>query len=141
LFERLLGLDGLADDDEALIVHRGPRCSVLLNAYPYAAGHLLVVPNEAVADLPDLDPDTHDELWRWVRDGVAAVRSAYGCEGVNVGLNLGAGAGAGVPDHLHVHVVPRWSGDTNFMTTAAGTRVLPEPLDVTLGRIRAVWPA
>ena len=137
LFERIL----LLGDDEGLIVRRAPLCSVLLNAYPYAAGHLMVVPNRAAPDLGDLTGDEHDELWLLVRQAVAAVRGAYGCDGVNVGANLGAGAGAGVPDHLHVHVVPRWAGDTNFMTATAGVRVLPESLDTTLVRVRAAWPA
>lgn len=136
LFERILALG----DDEGLVVRRAARCSVLLNAYPYSAGHLMVVPNAACADLTDLDSATHRQLWDLVRSSVAAVRTAYRCDGVNVGANLGAGAGAGVPDHLHVHVVPRWAGDTNFMTTTAGTRVLPEPLTETLRRVRGAWP-
>ena len=137
LFERLLALD---DDDEALVVTRGTACSVILNAYPYASGHLMVVPNRAVEDLGALTDDEHAELWRPVRDGVAAVRSAYGCGGVNVGANIGAAGGAGIPDHLHVHVVPRWEGDTNFMTTVAGVRVMPEALEASLQRVRAAWP-
>lgn len=140
LFERLLALADAEGDEAALVVHGGARCAVVLNAYPYTSGHLLVVPRRAAADLADLDDATHAELWALVRTAVAAVRQAYGCGGVNVGLNLGAAAGAGVPDHLHVHVVPRWDGDTNFMTATAGTRVLPEPLDETLARLRAVWP-
>jgi diadenosine tetraphosphate (Ap4A) HIT family hydrolase len=136
LFERLLALD----DAEALVVHRGVRCAAILNAYPYATGHLMVVPNRAAPDVGDLDEDEHAELWVLVRDAVAAVRSAYGCEGVNVGANLGRAGGAGVPDHLHVHVVPRWQGDTNFMTTVAGTRVIPEDLPTTWRRIVEAWP-
>lgn len=140
LFERLLALADAEGDAAAYVVHRGARCAVLLNAYPYATGHLLVVPTTAAASLADLDDATHAELWAVVRQGVTAVQQAYGCGGVNVGLNLGAAAGAGIPDHLHVHVVPRWDGDTNFMTATAETRVMPEPLQVTWERLRAVWP-
>jgi ATP adenylyltransferase len=136
LFERILALP----DDEGMVVHRGERCAALLNAYPYSNGHLLVVPLRAVAGLGDLDDDEHRELWETVRDAVTALGAAYGPEGVNVGANLGAAAGAGVPDHLHVHVVPRWSGDTNFMTTVANTRVLPETLAGCWERLRAAWP-
>ena len=139
LFERILG-SGLPDD-EAYVVDRGPLVSALLNAYPYNSGHLLVLPNRAVPDLTDLTDDEEAALWRAVRHGVAAITTAYSPEGVNVGLNLGRAAGAGVPDHLHVHCLPRWSGDTNFMTALAETRVLPEPLDVTWRRLRAAWPS
>ena len=141
LFERLLALAATDGDEAAMVLHRGERTSVLLNAYPYATGHLLVVPNQAAATLEDLDEATHADLWSLVRRSVTAVRAAYDCGGVNVGLNLGAAAGAGVPDHLHVHVVPRWEGDTNFMTATAGTRVLPEPLGETWARLRSVWPS
>jgi ATP adenylyltransferase len=137
LFERILQLD----DETAFVVHRGQRCSALLNAYPYTNGHLLVLPNRAVADLDDLDADEHAELWTVVRDGVTAVRTAYRCDGVNVGLNLGAAAGAGVPDHLHAHVLPRWAGDTNFMTSVASVRVLPETLVSSWQKLRTAWPA
>jgi ATP adenylyltransferase len=136
LFERILALP----DDEGLIVHRGTRCSVVLNAYPYTSGHVLVLPNEAAPELDQLDDETHDELWRIVRDAVAAIRVAYRCDGVNVGANLGAAAGAGIPDHLHVHCLPRWAGDTNFMTAIAETRVMPETLTTTWTKLRAAWP-
>lgn len=136
LFERILTLD----DEEGHIVHRGARCSTLLNAYPYTSGHVLVLPNRAAPELEQLDDDTHDELWREVRSAVVAVRQAYDCEGVNVGMNLGLAGGAGVPEHLHVHVLPRWLGDTNFMTAVAETRVLPEPLDATWAKVRDAWP-
>ncbi|MCB0976984.1 MAG: HIT domain-containing protein, partial [Acidimicrobiales bacterium] len=112
-----------------------------LNAFPYGSGHLMVLPQRAVPDLADLTPTESAELWAGVNDAVVAIRSAYRPDGVNVGMNLGAGAGAGVPDHLHVHCLPRWSGDTNFVTAIAETRVLPEPLAVSWEKLRAAWPA
>jgi len=136
LFERVLALG----DDEGMIVRRGERCSVLLNAYPYTSGHLLVVPNRAVAELEELDGDELEELMTLSRDAVVALKGAYRCDGVNVGLNLGRAAGAGVPDHLHAHVLPRWDADSNFMTAVAMARVLPEPLDATLEKVRSAWP-
>lgn len=138
LFERIFASD-LAEE-ETFILWRGDRCFAMLNAYPYGSGHLMVLPQRAVADLGDLDPEESIELWEGVRTAVAALRTAYAPDGVNVGINLGAGAGAGVPDHLHVHCLPRWSGDTNFMTTVAETRILPEPLADTWAKVRAAWP-
>jgi ATP adenylyltransferase len=138
LFEQIL-TSGVPDD-EAYVVHRGERCSVLLNAYPYTNGHLLVLPNRVVPELSDLTDDELLELWSVVRDAVSALRVAYRCDGVNVGMNLGQAAGAGLPEHLHVHVLPRWHGDTNFMTAVAETRVLPEPLGTTWTKLRAAWP-
>jgi len=138
LFERIFG-SGLADH-ETLVLWRGRRCAAILNAYPYTTGHLMVLPLRAETELETLDDDTSDELWATVRDAVRAVKAAYRPEGVNVGANLGLAAGAGVPDHLHIHVLPRWSGDTNFTTTIAYARVLPEPLDVTWQKLRDAWP-
>lgn len=137
LFERILALS----DEDGYVVHRGERCATILNAFPYANGHMLVIPNRAVEELTQLSPEENVELWGQVRDGVAALKSAYGAEGVNVGANLGAAGGAGIPDHLHVHVVPRWRGDTNFMTAIANTRVLPETMADTWSRLRAAWPS
>ncbi len=137
LFERILAMD----DQEGYIVHRGPLVSTLLNAYPYTSGHVLVLPNRAASELDQLDEPTYDALWREVRAAVAAIRDAYRCDGVNLGMNLGRAAGAGVPDHLHVHAVPRWAGDSNFMTATAGTRVMPESLDTTWSKLRAAWLA
>jgi ATP adenylyltransferase len=123
-----------------MVVHRGTSCSVLLNAYPYTSGHLLVVPNRAVAELEGLTDEELEEMAHLSRDAVIALKSAYRCDGVNVGLNLGRAAGAGVPDHLHTHVLPRWDADSNFMTSIALARVLPEPLDATLQKVRGSWP-
>ena len=139
LFERILH-SGLPDE-ESFVLWRGERCFAVLNAYPYGSGHLMVLPQAARPDLTDLDDLEAAELWDGVRAAVAAVRTAYAPDGVNVGMNLGAGAGAGVPDHLHVHVLPRWSGDTNFMTTVAEARVLPEPLAASWAKLRAAWPS
>ncbi len=137
LFERILRLS----DEEGMIVRRGTRCSVLLNAYPYTSGHLLVLPDRAVPDLEALDDDEVLELAMLQRDAVIALKRAYRCDGVNVGLNLGRAAGAGVPDHVHAHVLPRWDADSNFMTAVATARVLPEPLDETWRKVRAAWPS
>lgn len=138
LFERILDSD--LPDEETYVLHRGPLSFAVLNAYPYNCGHLMVLPRRAVAELEQLEPEEATELWATVRDAVVAIKTAYEPDGVNVGLNLGRGAGAGVPDHLHVHCLPRWSADTNFMTTVAETRVLPEALDVTWRRLREAWP-
>lgn len=136
LFEGILSLS----DEEGFVVHRGALCSTLLNAYPYAGGHALVLPNRAVAEIDQLTDDELAAFWREVTDALAAVRRAYSCDGVNMGMNLGRAAGAGVLDHVHAHVLPRWQGDTNFMTTVAETRVLPEALGVSWAKIRAAWP-
>lgn len=138
LFERLLASD-LADE-ERHILWQGHTCFAVLNAYPYGSGHVLVLPQRAVVDLADLTPEESSELWAGVNDAVAAIGAAYSPDGVNVGINIGAGAGAGVPDHLHVHCLPRWSGDTNFMTSVAETRVLPEPLDLSWRKLHDAWP-
>jgi len=113
----------------------------VLNAYPYAPGHLLVMPRRHLGELADLEDDESAALWASVQAAVAAVKSAYAPDGLNIGINLGRAGGAGVPLHLHVHVVPRWNGDTNFMTATAETRVLPESLSVSWQRLRASWAA
>jgi ATP adenylyltransferase len=138
LFEAILASD--LPDSETFVVWRSEHCFALLNAFPYTCGHVMVLPRRGVADLADLTGDEHRELWDGVRDAVAAVTAAYSPQGINVGLNLGQGAGAGVPDHLHVHVVPRWNGDTNFMTAVANVRVLPEALIDSWRRITEAWP-
>lgn len=127
-------------DEESNIVHRGDKVFAILNAFPYATGHTLVMPFRQVAELEDLEPDEASELWSTVTDSVRAVKAAYQPGGVNVGINLGRPAGGSVSEHLHVHVVPRWIGDGNFMTAVANARTLPEALSDTAARLRAVWP-
>jgi ATP adenylyltransferase len=138
VFTRILA-SGLSDE-EANIVHRGGTCFAILNAYPYATGHVLVLPYREVPDLEDLTADETSELWAAVTDAVRALKAAYRPEGINVGINLGRPAGGSVSQHLHVHVVPRWTGDANFMTAVANTRTLPEALADTAARVRGAWP-
>jgi len=139
LFEALLHSG--YPDDETFIVWRGETAFAILNAYPYTSGHLMVLPQRAVKDLTELNDIEFSELWQGVRMATQAVKTAYQPHGVNVGANMGEGSGAGIPDHLHVHVVPRWAGDTNFMTAAANTRVMPEALCDSWLRLREAWPA
>jgi ATP adenylyltransferase len=128
-------------DDEALVVARGAGVFAVLNLYPYTSGHLMVAPVAHEADLEALAPDVASALIEMTQRAAAAIKSAYQPDGLNIGMNLGRAAGAGIPGHLHMHVVPRWAGDTNFMTTTAEVRVLPESLPITLDRLRAAWPA
>ena len=132
---------GLAagDPDEAYVVARDEHAFVVLNAYPYTSGHVMVAPLRHEGDLEVLDVDDASALMHLTQRATAAVKRAYSPEGINIGVNLGAAAGAGVPGHLHVHVVPRWNADTNFMTAVAETRVLPESLSDTLARLRDAW--
>jgi diadenosine tetraphosphate (Ap4A) HIT family hydrolase len=127
-------------DVEAHIVHRGPLVFAILNAFPYGTGHTLVMPYREIAGLEDLDMAESTELWTTVTDAVRAVKAAYEPGGVNVGINLGRPSGGSVSEHLHVHVVPRWVGDGNFMTAIANTRTLPEALVDTAAKIRTAWP-
>jgi ATP adenylyltransferase len=127
-------------DEETYIVHRGPLTFALLNAFPYTSGHLMVLPYREVPGLEDLAAEEAAELWATVTEAVVAVKAAYRPGGVNVGLNLGKAAGGSVSEHLHVHVVPRWTGDGNFMTSIANARTLPEPLADTARRLRSAWP-
>ncbi len=132
-------LEADVTDEERLVVWRGERTVVMLNAYPYASGHLMAMPVRHLRDLEELDDDEASELWGAVRRSVTVLTSAYEPDGCNIGANLGRAAGAGIPGHLHLHVVPRWIGDTNFMTATASTRVLPEALGDTWRRVVASW--
>ncbi len=126
-------------DEETLIIYRGENCFVLLNVYPYTTGHTMVIPFREVEALTDLTPQEYEELWQLVKKTVQSLEDVYHPDGINVGLNQGKAAGAGIPEHLHVHCLPRWSGDTNFSTTVAGARVLPESLTDTWTRLREAW--
>jgi ATP adenylyltransferase len=122
-----------------LVVHRGPTCFVILNLYPYNNGHLMVVPNRHLARLADASSDELHELIELTRRAEILLTEAYAPHGMNMGINLGKPAGAGVLDHVHLHVVPRWNGDTNFMTVIGATRVLPEELPQSAVRLRELF--
>jgi diadenosine tetraphosphate (Ap4A) HIT family hydrolase len=127
-------------DASNFVVYRGELTAAVLNAFPYTSGHLLVMPIRHVREPDELTDEESAALWRSSWDAVAAIRTAYAPDGVNLGVNLGRAAGAGIPDHLHVHVLPRWIGDTSFITTVASARVLPEALSDSEERLRAAWP-
>ncbi len=120
---------------ESRVLCRTKTAYVVLNKYPYAAGHLMVVPVRHVSAVTDLEPDEHDALWRLVRAAFGCLARAVNADGINLGVNWGQAAGAGIAEHLHVHLVPRWAGDTNFMPVMADVRVLPDALDATWDRL------
>jgi ATP adenylyltransferase len=128
------------DDEEHLVVHRGELAFVLLNKFPYSSGHLLVAPYRHGLGFADLDDAEALAIHRLGAEGTAALERVYGPEGFNLGWNLGRIAGAGIPDHGHLHVVPRWAGDTSFMPVLADVKVLPEHLVVTRRRLADAWP-
>jgi ATP adenylyltransferase len=123
--------------DAALVLERGERCFTMLNAFPYSSGHAMVLPDRHVADLLDLGEEEVDELMGLARRCIRALRAVMAPEGFNVGLNLGEAAGAGIAEHLHLHIVPRWSGDTNFMPVLADTHVIPQALEATRDLVTA----
>jgi ATP adenylyltransferase len=127
------------DDRESLIVHRAQRNFVILNRFPYTNGHVMVVPLQHVSTLEGLPDEALTEMMLLARDVEKHLRTLYRPDGLNVGLNIGRSAGAGIADHIHMHVLPRWIGDTNFMTVTGETRVLPETLEVTYERLLAVF--
>ena len=127
-------------DEECYVIRRSQHVFALLNAFPYISGHLMVVPYRQIPTVEDLTPEEHADLWSAVTDAVRAVKAAYRPGGVNIGVNLGQAAGGSVNEHLHVHVLPRWSGDGNFMTSVANARTLPEALEVSAAKLRAAWP-
>lgn len=126
-------------DEETFIVHRGETCFVIMNAFPYSSGHVLVIPYREVPDLELLTPQETGEIWATVTKAVQVLKAEYKPQGMNVGINLGHAAGGSVAQHLHIHVVPRWGGDSNFMVAVATEKILPEALDITAQRIRNRW--
>ncbi len=137
LFERLAAV---TPDAEGLVLARNEHAFAVMNAYPYTSGHLMVAPLRHEATLAGLSREEAAAVMALVQDANAAVLAAYRPDGINVGANIGRAGGAGVPGHVHVHVLPRWIGDTNFMTTVAEARVLPEPLTASFEKLRAGWP-
>lgn len=136
VFCKLLGeQDGI----ENLIVHRGERVFVILNRYPYTSGHIMVVPFVHTDSFENLDSPTLSELMQKTTTGMRIIRKIYQPQAFNLGANIGVAAGAGIADHVHMHIVPRWNGDTNFMSTLGQTRVLPEELIETYRRMRSEW--
>jgi ATP adenylyltransferase len=128
---------GAAQDRENYVLHRAERNFILLNRYPYATGHLMIAPYEHVATLEEARTETMEELIRLAQRAEAAVRKIYRAGGVNLGFNIGQCAGAGVAGHIHMHVLPRWHGDTSFITTTGETRVLPEDLATSWEKLAA----
>ena len=129
----------ITDEGRGLMLAEGPTCFVILNLYPYNSGHLMVVPRRHVGTLAALNPAELTEMAEWTRRAEIALTEAYQPQGINLGMNLGRPAGAGVLDHLHVHLVPRWTGDTNFMSVVGHVRVLPEELPRSAERLRPIF--
>jgi ATP adenylyltransferase len=131
----------LGDDARALVLFRGRKNFIILNLFPYTTGHSMIVPYAHVGDLAGCDPETLTEMIELARRLQMALETRYHPQGYNLGMNLGRSAGAGVADHIHLHVLPRWAGDTNFMTTVAETRMQPEEMAVTYEKLRRVLMA
>ena len=127
-------------DRRTYVIGRRRSAFAVLNVYPYTSGHVMVLPRRAAPGINDLDDDSYRDLWDLVREASQAINAAFAPEGMNIGINEGRAGGGSQPDHLHVHLVPRWSADTNFMTTLAETRVLPMTLSEAWARLRAAWP-
>jgi len=128
-----------SDGPANLVIFRGEHCFVILNRFPYTSGHLMVVANGHRPSLEDLDAETRAEMMEIATHAMTVLRSVYHPDAFNVGANIGAAAGAGVAGHVHIHVVPRWTGDANFMLTLAATKVMPESLEDTYARLRRAW--
>jgi ATP adenylyltransferase len=129
-----------ADSPENLIIHRGNSAFVMLNRFPYTNGHLMVLPFAHVSELNQVDAPTRAEMMELLNQAVVLLGRVFKAEGYNMGANLGAAAGAGIEEHLHLHAMPRWLGDTNFMATVGQTRVLPETLEETWRKLSETWP-
>jgi ATP adenylyltransferase len=123
-------------DEDNLIVYRGKACYIMLNRYPYNNGHLMIVPYAHVSSINDLPPEAWQESCDLIKTCERAFHEMYHCDGINIGINLGTAAGAGIAEHLHIHMVPRWCGDSNFMSVVAGERVIPEAFETSYERLR-----
>lgn len=131
----------MPDGPENLVAWRGQHAFVILNRYPYTSGHLMVVPYVHKSNLELLDEPTRNEMMALTTKSMTVLRQVYKPQAFNMGANIGEAAGAGIEEHVHIHIVPRWTGDTNFMSTLAQTRVLPEALEDTYHRIKEAWEA
>jgi ATP adenylyltransferase len=127
---------GLGDDHKALIVYRGRHCFIMLNAFPYTSGHVLIAPYQHVDELAKVSSEAASEIMALTRRMETVLRAAYHPDGINLGMNLGSAAGAGVAGHVHMHVLPRWLGDTSFLTTVGETRIAPEDLATTYDKLK-----
>ena len=127
------------EDKDYLILHRGAYCYVIMNLFPYNNGHLMIVPHTHQPTFEDLSPEALTEIMSLVNKGTSVLRTAMGAEGFNVGVNLGKIAGAGIGDHVHMHIVPRWAGDTNFITTVGHVRCIPESLRDSYEKLKTAW--
>jgi len=127
------------EDAKNLVVHRGQFCFVILNRYPYTSGHLMIAPYRHVSRLTAVDEVTTAEMMQLVRRAETVLQEAYSPDGLNLGMNLGEAAGAGIEQHIHMHVLPRWRGDANFMTSVGATRIIPEALEDTYRKVREMW--
>ncbi|HTZ98498.1 MAG TPA: HIT domain-containing protein [Terriglobales bacterium] len=134
-------LPKLGDDEKAHIVYRGQQCFVILNAYPYTAGHVMIVPFAHLDELQKLPSTTAHEMIDLSQRMEKALRQVYRPEGINLGMNIGRAAGAGVADHVHMHILPRWTADSNFISVVGETRILPETLDQTYAKIKTALAA
>lgn len=126
-------------DAENLIVFRGEHCYVMLNRYPYNNGHIMLVPYLHTKILRELPPEVMNELGQLLQSSEQVLIQAYNCDGINIGINLGRAAGAGIDEHLHIHLVPRWNGDCNFMSVVGGKRVIPEAFEISYKRLRDAY--
>lgn len=130
---------GMPDGPDNLILHRGQQAFVILNRFPYTSGHLMVVPYKHDATIEGLEAETRAELMELAAQVMSLLGKEYHAQGFNMGINVGEAAGAGITEHVHLHVVPRWTGDTNFMSSLGETRVLPETLEDTFQRLKKAW--
>jgi ATP adenylyltransferase len=126
-------------DEQMLVVARGALCFAMLNRYPYTSGHLMIAPYVHVPRLASTTAETSAEIMKWTRRAEQVLESIYRPDGLNLGMNLGEAAGAGIEQHIHMHVLPRWKGDANFMTSVGETRIIPEALEETYRKLREAW--
>lgn len=127
-------------EETTYIIYRSKLCFVILNVFPYTPGHLMVLPKRPIATLVGLTDEEYDEIWRVARSAIKAVKASFEPHGLNIGVNEGTAGGGSIPDHLHIHIVPRWKSDTNFLSTIGEARILPISLAESYDRLKSNWP-